>query len=248
MQNSVTLAMCDTTGTGDWKKRAFSGVIVAPPARLAMRMAPATRGMALWTMKAAGSHQRPRDVGRGAMTVASVACELAIARSAPSENGSQPPERVAVARRSQLGPPWQVSCRELRTIPFMTTKSEPSIEIRAIQRGDVFWIEPDESRGSVPGSAHPHVVIQDNVFNHSRVHTVIVCALTSNLKRASEPGNVLLDLGEGGLPRRSVAVVSQVSSVDKTQLGDYLGALSEERVEQILAGLRFQQVSFFGGR
>jgi mRNA interferase MazF len=130
----------------------------------------------------------------------------------------------------------------------MSTKSAPMIEGRSIHRGDIFWIEPDESRGSVPGSAHPHVVIQDNVFNYSRIHTVIVCALTSNLKRATEPGNVLLDLGEGGLPRRSVAVVSQVSSVDKRQLGGYLGALSEERVEQILSGMRFQQVSFFGGR
>jgi mRNA interferase MazF len=114
-----------------------------------------------------------------------------------------------------------------------------------INRGDLFWIEPDESRGSVPGSPHPHVVIQENVINHSRVHTVVVCALTSNLKRAAEPGNVLLDPGEGALERQSVVVVSQVSSVEKAQLGKRIGALSEARVEQILAGLRFQQASFF---
>jgi mRNA interferase MazF len=66
-----------------------------------------------------------------------------------------------------------------------------------INQGDLFWIGPDESRGSVPGVAHPHVVLQDDVFNHSRVTTVIVCALTSNLKRATEPGNVRLDSGEG---------------------------------------------------
>ena len=81
-----------------------------------------------------------------------------------------------------------------------------------IHRGDVFWIEPDESRGSIPGSPHPHVVIQDDVFNRSRIHTVIVCALTSNLKRANEPGNVLLDVGEGNLSKQSVVIVSQVSS------------------------------------
>jgi len=100
----------------------------------------------------------------------------------------------------------------------------------------------------VPGHPHPHVVVQDDVFNRSRVHTVIVCALTSNLGRASEPGNVLLDVGEGGLAKQSVVVVSQVSSVDKAQLGERIGALSEARVEQILAGMRFQQASFFGER
>jgi mRNA interferase MazF len=69
--------------------------------------------------------------------------------------------------------------------------------------------------------------------------------LTSNLKRASEPANVLLDVGEGNLPRQSVLVVSQVSSVEKAQLGEYIGTLSNERVEQVLAGMRFQQASFF---
>jgi len=114
-----------------------------------------------------------------------------------------------------------------------------------INRGDVFWIGPDDSRGPVPSYSHPHVVVQDDVFNHSRITTVVVCALTSNLHRASEPGNVLLEAGEGNLPRQSVVVVSQVSSVEKTRLGPRIGTLSDARVEQILAGLRFQQVSFF---
>jgi mRNA interferase MazF len=114
-----------------------------------------------------------------------------------------------------------------------------------INRGDLFWIEPDESRGSVPGYSHPHVVVQDDVFNHSRISTVVVCALTSNLNRANEPGNVRLEVGEGNLPKQSVVVVSQVSSVEKARLGERIGALSEARVEQILAGMRFQQLSFF---
>jgi mRNA interferase MazF len=114
-----------------------------------------------------------------------------------------------------------------------------------INRGDVFWVAPDDSRGPAPSYSHPHVVVQDDVFNHSRITTVVVCALTSNPHRASEPGNVLLEDGEGGLPRRSVVVVSQISSVDKSRLGERIGALSDARVEQILAGLRFQQVSFF---
>ncbi|MFP2895001.1 type II toxin-antitoxin system PemK/MazF family toxin [Corallococcus sp. 4LFB] len=116
---------------------------------------------------------------------------------------------------------------------------------KTIRRGDLFWCEPDEARGSVPAIAHPYVVLQEDVFNRSRVHTVIVCALTSNLKKAGEPGNVLLDEGEGDLAKRSVVVVSQVSSVEKARLGERIGALSDARVEQILAGLRFQQASFF---
>ncbi|MDC0714120.1 type II toxin-antitoxin system PemK/MazF family toxin [Stigmatella sp. ncwal1] len=114
-----------------------------------------------------------------------------------------------------------------------------------INRGDVFWVGPDDSRGPVPGYSHPHVVVQDDVFNHSRITTVVVCALTSNLHRANEPGNVLLEVGEGNLPKQSVVVVSQVSSVDKARLGERIGSLSGTRVDQILAGLRFQQVSFF---
>ena len=114
-----------------------------------------------------------------------------------------------------------------------------------IHRGDLFWLAPDDSRGPAPAYSHPHVVVQEDVFNHSRIPTTLVCALTSNLHRATEPGNVLLEPGEGSLPKQSVVVVSQVSSVDKARLGERIGALSAARVEQILAGLRFQQASFF---
>lgn len=104
---------------------------------------------------------------------------------------------------------------------------------------------PDGAQGSVSDYPYPHMVVQDDVFNHSRITTVVVCALTSNLRRGSWPGNVLLEAGEGGLPKRSVVVVSQVSSVEKAHLGERIGSLSETRVEEILAGLRFQQASFF---
>jgi mRNA interferase MazF len=115
-----------------------------------------------------------------------------------------------------------------------------------VHRGDVYWLAPDPSRGS--GARHPHVVVQDDVFNRSRIATVIVCALTSNLHRATEPGNVLLDVGEGNLPQASVIVVSQVDSVDRSQLGELIGTLSSERVDQVIAGMRFQQASFFEPR
>jgi mRNA interferase MazF len=119
------------------------------------------------------------------------------------------------------------------------------MNVATINRGDLFWMEPDDARGPAPSYSHPHVVVQEDVFNHARITTVIVCALTSNLHRASEPGNVLLDVGEGNLPQQSVVVVSQISSVDKSRLGAWIGSLSAARVDQILAGLRFQQVSFF---
>ncbi|MBK7071236.1 MAG: type II toxin-antitoxin system PemK/MazF family toxin [Myxococcales bacterium] len=114
-----------------------------------------------------------------------------------------------------------------------------------IYRGELYWVAGDESRGPAPPYAHPHVVVQDDVFNHARVTTVIVCALTSNLHRAGEPGNVLLAPGEGDLPTQSVVVVSQVSSIPKARLGARIGALSAACVDQIVAGLRFQQASFF---
>lgn len=119
------------------------------------------------------------------------------------------------------------------------------MRVEAINRGDIFWIAPDDSRGPPPAFSHPHVVVQDDVFNHSRISTVVVCALTTNLHKAYEPGNVLLACGEGNLPRQSVIVVSQISSVEKSRLGEKIGSLSAERVDQVVAGLRFLQRSHF---
>jgi mRNA interferase MazF len=108
----------------------------------------------------------------------------------------------------------------------------------SIRRGDIYWIAPEEDRGAVPPIPHPYVVVQDDIFNASRIGTVVVCGITSNLKRVAEPGTVLLDEREGGLLRRSVVLASQISSVPKAQLGVRIGALTADRVEQILAALR----------
>ena len=107
-----------------------------------------------------------------------------------------------------------------------------------IHQGDVYWISLAEASGSAPGYRHPHVVVQNNLFNESRMNTVVVCTLTSNLRRAGAPGNVLLDSGEGGLPKPSVAVVSQLFTVDKVDLSEHIGTLSKKRVRQILDGIR----------
>lgn len=106
-----------------------------------------------------------------------------------------------------------------------------------INQGDVFWIASGESDGSELGYRHPHVVIQNNVFNQSRIRTTVVCALASNLKRANAPGNVLLEQGEANLSKPSVVNVSQLFTVDKEQLGEYIGSLSPRRIQQILAGI-----------
>jgi len=106
-----------------------------------------------------------------------------------------------------------------------------------INQGDIYWIELDEPTGSEPGYSHPHVVVQNNVFNASRINTVIVCALSSNIKRAEAPGSVLLEKGEANLPKQSVVLVSQIFTVDKSQLGEFIGTLSERRIKQIIEGI-----------
>lgn len=106
-----------------------------------------------------------------------------------------------------------------------------------IHQGDVFWIMPNETNGIESDHIHPYVVVQVNAQNK-----VTVCALTTNLKRAKDPGNVLLDEGEAGLPKQSVIVASQVSIVDAIQLGEFIGTLTEQRIQQVLAGIRFLQI------
>ena len=99
-----------------------------------------------------------------------------------------------------------------------------------IAEGEVFWLVAPEATVS-----HPHVVVE------ARGTEVVACALTSNLHRAKELGNVLLDPGEGELPKQSVVVVSAQVVVDQAVLGERIGALSEARMAQVRAGLLFQQ-------
>ena len=105
-----------------------------------------------------------------------------------------------------------------------------------VKQGDVFWITPNEVNGIESDHTHPHVVVEVIAQNK-----VTVCAMTTNLKRAKDPGNVLLDESEAGLQKQSVIVASQVSIVDITQLGEFIGTLNEQRIQQVLAGMRFLQ-------
>jgi len=106
-----------------------------------------------------------------------------------------------------------------------------------INQGDVFWVDLGEPSGSEPAYLHPYLVIQNDIFNSSRINTVVVCELTSNLRRARSPGNVLLDEGEANLPRQSVVNVTQIYTVDKRELIEKIGSLSRRRLAQVLAGI-----------
>ena len=107
-----------------------------------------------------------------------------------------------------------------------------------IRQGDIYWIDLDDPKGSELGYRHPHVVVQNNVFNGSRLGTVVVCALTSNVKRAAAPGNVLLKKGEANLKKESVVNITQMVTVDKSDLIERIGTLSPARVREIVDGVR----------
>jgi mRNA interferase MazF len=114
----------------------------------------------------------------------------------------------------------------------------------AINQGDIYWAQVAGSSEADPTIPHPYVIVQDNLFNHSRINTVVAVAVTSNLRRISLPGNVLLEAGEANLPKPSVVEVSKIITLEKTALGQYIGTLTEIRVNQILAGIRFLQTTF----
>ena len=106
-----------------------------------------------------------------------------------------------------------------------------------IRQGEVYWVDIGEPWGSQPGYRHPHVVLQNDVLNQSKIRTVVICALTTNLKLARLPGSLQLPAGEANLPEASVVNVTQIFTVDKEELQERLGQLSEERFTEILAGV-----------
>jgi len=107
-----------------------------------------------------------------------------------------------------------------------------------VQRGEIWWASLPEPAGSEPGYRRPVVVVQSNTFNRSQIRTVVAVALTSNLALAAAPGNMLLKARDTGLPKYSVANVSQIVTLDKTFLREKVGILSTRKVEQIEDGLR----------
>jgi len=109
--------------------------------------------------------------------------------------------------------------------------------VSEIRQGQVFWLDFGPAEGSVPADRHPCVVVQNDVFNRSAIATTVVCLITSNLTRAKAPGNVLLKKGEAGLAKLSVVNVSQVLTVDKTELVEYAGKLGAASAAAVRDGL-----------
>ncbi len=107
-----------------------------------------------------------------------------------------------------------------------------------IKQGEIYWIDLGEPKGSEPGYSHPYIIIQNNVFNASRINTIVVCALTSNLKRAKAPGNVLLNKGEANLMKKSVVNISKIFTANKVDLLEKIGQVSENKLQQVLDGIR----------
>ena len=106
-----------------------------------------------------------------------------------------------------------------------------------VSQGDVFWIDFGPTSGSSPAERHPCVVVQSDLFNRSRIATTVVCLITSNLARAAAPGNVALKKGAASLSKASVVNVSQLLTVNKTELVERIGRLPPHIVDSIRDGL-----------
>ena len=106
-----------------------------------------------------------------------------------------------------------------------------------ISQGDIWWADLTVPSGSGPGFRRPVVVVQGNSLNRSRVATVVCVPLTSNLKWANAPGNVMLSARATGLPKDSVANVSQIVSLEKALLTEHAGRLSQAKISLVLSGI-----------
>jgi mRNA interferase MazF len=106
-----------------------------------------------------------------------------------------------------------------------------------VAQGDIWWADLDEPAGSAPAFRRPVVIVQGDAFNRSRIATVVCVPLTSNLKWADAPGNVLLTQRDTGLPKPSVANVSQIVTVDRATLSDRVSKLPRQKIDLVLGGI-----------
>ena len=106
-----------------------------------------------------------------------------------------------------------------------------------ISQGEVWWADLPTPVGSAPGFRRPVVVVQGEALNRSRISTVVCVPLTSNLRWADAPGNVMLSARITGLPKDSVANVSQVLTLDRDLLTERVGKLPRAKVELLFTGI-----------
>lgn len=107
-----------------------------------------------------------------------------------------------------------------------------------MKRGEIWWAGLTVPEGSVPGYRRPVLIVQSNEFNQSRINTVLVAAVTSNVALAAAPGNKLIKARQSGLPRDSVVNVSQLLTIDKKFLTERAKRLDESLMNEIDAGLK----------
>ena len=107
-----------------------------------------------------------------------------------------------------------------------------------LARGDVWWADLPDPKGSEPGYRRPLLIVQNDLFNRSRLRTVLAVVLTGNIRLVDAPGNVLVPAKASGLPRDSVANVSQVITIDRNALTDRVGRLPGTLIDQVASGLR----------
>jgi len=107
-----------------------------------------------------------------------------------------------------------------------------------ISRGEIWWANLPEPIGSEPGYRHPVLIVQAEFLNETRINTVIAVVITTNLNLAEMPGNVFLSERASGLSKESVVNVTQILTIDKRLLLEYVGTVSERKMEQIENGLR----------
>ena len=106
-----------------------------------------------------------------------------------------------------------------------------------VAQGEIWWADLGEPVGSAPGFRRPVLVVQCDAFNRSRIGTIVCVALTSQLKWAGAPGNVMLKAESTGLERDSVVNVSQVMTLDRELLIERAGRLPERKLDQVLSGI-----------
>jgi mRNA interferase MazF len=110
--------------------------------------------------------------------------------------------------------------------------------VKEVQQGEIYWLDFGAAEGSTPSGRRPCVVVQSDLFNQTRLATTLVCVITSNAARAEAPGNVAIRSGEGNLRRASVVNVSQIATVDKSDLVEYVGKLPARTMDAIHEGLQ----------
>ena len=107
-----------------------------------------------------------------------------------------------------------------------------------MNRNEIWWASLPDAIGSSPAYRRPVLVVQADAFNISNIKTVIVVVITSNLNLANAPGNVFIGTKQSGLPKDSVINVSQIITIDKAFLNEYVSLLSAKTMQQVEEGLR----------